>query len=149
MKSLIVKFSAVIMLMFLVTGCWNSDLKTGWKTYKNEELNFQLNYPETFVIEADENKVVMYHFKEQPVPYFVINVYKEPIAEVTKKLEGKILGEEKTEKNGMDSTKITIFNDELKANIDTYYFEEEGTSYSFSCLNGIYDEICETFEFIN
>lgn len=148
MKKIIVKLSIVIALIILAAGC-QAELKTGWKTYKNEKLNFQLNHPETFVIEEAENKITMYHFKEQPVPYFVINVYNEPTADVIKKLEGKVLGEEQTEKNGMDATKITTFNEGLKANADTYYFDKDGATYSFSCLNGLYDEICNTFEFIN
>lgn len=120
-----------------------------YKTYENLGYDFKIDYPPTYSFEEQDNKIVIYHFKEQPVPYFTIDIYDKTVDEVIGSLETAILADEETEKNDMEARQVTTFNEDLKANIDTYYFEHNNKTYSFSCLNGLYDDICSTFKFFN
>lgn len=143
----------IFILLVGVSACGGSDNKKStaleYKTYENLEYDFKIDYPVTYSFEEQDNKIVIYHFKEQPVPYFIIGIYYKTIDQVIDSLGTEILADKETEKNDMETRQVTTFNEDLNANIDTYYFEHDNKTYSFSCLNGLYDDVCSTFEFLN
>lgn len=145
--------SGIFILLIGISACGGSgDEKSTaleYKTYENLVYDFKIDYPSTYSFEEQDNKIVIYHFKEQPVPYFTIGIYDRTVDQVIDSLETEILADKEAEKNDMEARQVTTFNEDLKANIDTYYFEHDNKTYSFSCLNGLYDDVCNTFEFLN
>lgn len=143
----------IFALLLGVSACSGSSDKKSttieYKTYENLGYDFKIDYPPTYSFEERDNQIVIYHFKDQPVPYFTIAIYDKTVDQVIGSLETAILADKETEKNDIEARQVTTFNEELKANIDTYYFEHNKKTYSFSCLNGLYDDVCSTFEFLN
>lgn len=151
MKKTLITIIATVLLSILTacTGGEENKEKAAdiGKEYSSDKLGIELDYPETFTVEETENSLTVYHFKEQPVPYFVINVSEKTIDALVGELKTTILKREESEFNNMDATKITAFHEELGSNVDTFYIEYQGKTYWFSCLNGLYDEICNSIEF--
>lgn len=144
----------IFILLIGISACSNSsnDKKSTaleYKTYENLEYDFKIDYPPTYSLEEQDNKILIYHFKEQPVPHFTIDIYDKTVDQVIGSFGTEILADKETEKNDMEARQVTTFNEDLNANIDTYYFEHDNKTYSFSCLNGLYDDVCSTFEFLN
>lgn len=129
-----------------VTG---SDSSIKFSDYQNEAYAFSISYPPTYTLKEEASQVIIYHFEDQPVPYFTIDIYDKPVDSVIEEIDVKILGDKETEKNDITARQITTFHEELGANIDTYYFSHDNKTYSFSCLNGLYDDVCSTFKFLN
>lgn len=150
-KKTLITITALILLS-VFTACTRGEEDKGkaadiGREYNSDKLGIKLEYPETFTVEETENFLTVYHFKEQPVPYFVINVSEKTTDALLAELKITILKQEKSEFNDMDATKITTFHEELGSNVDTFYIEQQAKTYWFSCLNGLYDEICSSIEF--
>lgn len=144
MKKTVSKPGLVLLIaILLVTGCFSNTKKEGWTDYENEKLGIKLSHPEAYTLEENEKSIVIYHFKEQPVPYFTITVSESPIKDIVGQLQGEVV-----ENDTDDYTSIT-FNDEIQKNIEIRYLEENDKTYSFSCYAGLYDNICETIKFTN
>jgi hypothetical protein len=133
----------LVLLIFtlLLTACSLNEKKKGWIDYENEKLGIELSYPETYTLEENDNGITIYHFKEQPVPYFTITVSETPIKDIINQLQGGVV------ENDADDYTLTTFSNELQKDIDTRYLEENNKTYSFSCYAGLYGDICETIEF--
>lgn len=144
MKKTVSKLGLVLLIAaLLVTGCSSNTKKEGWTNYENEKLGIKLSHPEAYTLEENEKGITIYHFKEQPVPYFTITVYESPIKDVVSQLQGEVA------ENDTGDYTLTTFNDEIQKNIETRYLEENDKTYSFSCYAGLYDDICETIKFTN
>ena len=117
--------------------------------YKSDQLGITLDLPETFTVEEAGNSLTIYHFKDQPVPYFVINVSEKGLEATLSDANIEIIEREEMEFNKMDATRIRALNEALGENVDYYYIENNGKTYSFSCLNGLYDDICREIEIAN
>lgn len=140
--------TGLIISIFILSACTGKpSLPEGWTTYKNENLNFTLNYPQTYKLEEKPEGITIYHFKEQPVPYFTVTVSDQTTDTLIKSVP-KVLADKEIEKNNLQGRGITTYNDQLKADIETYYFENAGKTYYFSCYNDLYQDICSTFDFI-
>lgn len=144
MKKTVSKLGLILIIAaLLVAGCSSDTKKEGWTDYENKKLGVRLSHPGAYTLEENENDITIYHFKEQPVPYFTITVSETPITDIIGQLQGEVV------ENDTDDYTLTTFNNEIQKNIETRYLEENDKTYSFSCYAGLYDEICETIEFTN
>jgi len=144
MKKTVSKLGLILLISaLLLTACSPNTKKEGWTDYENEKLGIKLSHPQAYTLEENEKGITIYHFKEQPVPFFTITVYEAPIKDVIGQLQGEVV------ENDTDDYTLTTFSDELQKDIDTRYLEENDKTHSFSCYAGLYDDICETIKFTN
>ncbi|OGJ41906.1 hypothetical protein A3B60_02080 [Candidatus Peregrinibacteria bacterium RIFCSPLOWO2_01_FULL_39_12] len=151
MKKILITITALVIFIILIvyTGSREEKAADISKQYNNDKFGITLDYPETFTVEETENSLTIYHFKEQPVPYFVVNFSEKTTDTLISELKEKVISRDTTEFNDEDAIKVTIFNKELEKNVDFFYIEKSGKTFWFSCFDGLYEEICNSIEFEN